>query len=120
MISTAFRPIDAEELARNPFRVFTSMLATRDRRFFDAGLRRRVEAFLARRQLFDPALIARARAVAADGVATPTRPTSSSVGLLRRSRCRASRSTVPGMTSSPRCPRWLPISRASPPPTSTT
>ena len=61
VVSTAFRPIDADELARNPFRVFTSMLATRDPRFFDADLRTRVETFLARRQLFDPALLAQAR-----------------------------------------------------------
>jgi uncharacterized glyoxalase superfamily metalloenzyme YdcJ len=67
VVSTAFRPIDANELACNPFRVFTSMLATRDPRYFDAGLRTRVEAFLARRQLFDPALLARARMIAADG-----------------------------------------------------
>lgn len=31
VISTAFRPIDAGELARNPFRMFTSMLVTDDR-----------------------------------------------------------------------------------------
>ncbi|WP_422223610.1 2-oxoadipate dioxygenase/decarboxylase family protein [Mycobacterium sp.] len=67
VVSTAFRPIDAQELARNPFRVFTSMLALRDSRFFDAGLRARVQTFLGRRQLFDPALIARARIIAADG-----------------------------------------------------
>lgn len=67
VVSTAFRPIGADELARNPFRVFTSMLALRDRRFFDAGLRARVEAFLGRRKLFDPALIAQARVIAADG-----------------------------------------------------
>jgi uncharacterized glyoxalase superfamily metalloenzyme YdcJ len=67
VVSTAFRPVDADELARNPFRVFTSMLATRDTRYFDAGLRRRVEAFLRRRQLFDPALLARARIIAAEG-----------------------------------------------------
>jgi len=67
VVSTAFRPIDADELARNPFRVFTSMLATRDPRYFDTGLRSRVETFLARRQLFDPALLARARIIAADG-----------------------------------------------------
>ncbi|GBE65738.1 hypothetical protein MFM001_22000 [Mycobacterium sp. MFM001] len=67
VVSTAFRPVDAEELARNPFRVFTSMLALRDARFFDADLRARVQAFLARRQLFDPALIAHARVIAADG-----------------------------------------------------
>jgi uncharacterized glyoxalase superfamily metalloenzyme YdcJ len=67
VVSTAFRPIDANELARNPFRVFTSMLATRDRRYFDADLRTRVETFLARRELFDPALLARARIIAAEG-----------------------------------------------------
>ncbi|MEZ0362186.1 DUF1338 family protein [Mycobacterium sp. pUA109] len=67
VVSTAFRPIDGDELARNPFRVFTSMLALRDPRFFDPELRRRVQAFLARRQLFDPALIEAARRIAADG-----------------------------------------------------
>jgi uncharacterized glyoxalase superfamily metalloenzyme YdcJ len=67
VISTAFRPISAKELARNPFRVFTSMLATADTRYFDTGLRTRVTSFLARRELFDPALVARARVIAADG-----------------------------------------------------
>lgn len=67
VVSTAFRPIDPEELARNPFRVFTSMLATADRRFFSDDLRSRVTAFLETRQLFDPALIAAARRIAADG-----------------------------------------------------
>jgi uncharacterized glyoxalase superfamily metalloenzyme YdcJ len=67
VVSTAFRPIEANELARNPFRIFTSMLATRDPRYFDAGLRARVESFLARRELFDPALLAQARVIAADG-----------------------------------------------------
>ncbi|OBH48688.1 DUF1338 domain-containing protein [Mycobacterium mantenii] len=67
VVSTAFRPIDANELSQNPFRVFTSMLATRDARYFDRELRRRVDAFLARRRLFDPALPARARIIAADG-----------------------------------------------------
>src|ERR1700739_4123670 len=67
VVSTAFRPIEANELARNPFRVFTSMLATRDPRYFDHDLRHRVETFLARRQLFDPALLARARLIAAEG-----------------------------------------------------
>lgn len=33
VVSTAFRPIDANELAHNPFRVFTSMLAIEDRRY---------------------------------------------------------------------------------------
>ncbi|MET0451658.1 MAG: VOC family protein [Mycobacterium sp.] len=67
VVSTAFRPIDEDELARNPFRVFTSMLATADARFFDDELRPRVERFLSERQLFDPALIARARVIASDG-----------------------------------------------------
>jgi uncharacterized glyoxalase superfamily metalloenzyme YdcJ len=67
VVSTAFRPIDEHELARNPFRVFTSMLALEDLRFFDAELRARVATFLGRRQLFDPALIGRARVIAADG-----------------------------------------------------
>lgn len=66
VVSTAFRPVDAQELARNPFRVFTSMLALRDPRFFDADLRARVHTFLERRQLFDPELIARAQVIAAD------------------------------------------------------
>ncbi|MCV7401845.1 VOC family protein [Mycobacterium fragae] len=66
VMSTAFRPVDAQELARNPFRVFTSMLALRDPRFFDTDLRARVQTFLQRRQLFDPELIARAQMIAAD------------------------------------------------------
>jgi uncharacterized glyoxalase superfamily metalloenzyme YdcJ len=67
VVSTAFRPIDGDELARNPFRVFTSMLALQDPRFFDTCLRARVQTFLDRRQLFDPALITRARMIAAAG-----------------------------------------------------
>ena len=67
VVSTAFRPIESTELAHNPFRVFTSMLATRDPRYFDPDLRTRVQTFLARRQLFDPALLARARIIAAEG-----------------------------------------------------
>ena len=67
VVATAFRPVAPDELACNPFRVFTSMLATADTRFFDADLRDRVERFLAQRQLFDPALITRARQIAASG-----------------------------------------------------
>ena len=67
VVSTAFRPIDSDELARNPFRVFTSMLATADERFFDKELRSRVARFVAERQLFDPSLIADARRIAAAG-----------------------------------------------------
>jgi uncharacterized glyoxalase superfamily metalloenzyme YdcJ len=73
VVSTAFRPIDANELERNPFRVFTSMLATADRTFFTADLQRRVEQFVARRQLFDPALIDAARRIARDCGTTPER-----------------------------------------------
>ncbi|MCV7208189.1 2-oxoadipate dioxygenase/decarboxylase family protein [Mycolicibacterium canariasense] len=67
VISTAFRPIEAQELELNPFRVFTSMLATADARFFDADLRARVDRFVAQRRLFDPALIADARRIADAG-----------------------------------------------------
>lgn len=67
VVSTAFRPVAAAELARNPFRVFTSMLATRDGRFFDTELRTRVDEFVSRRALFDPVLIADARRIAAAG-----------------------------------------------------
>lgn len=67
VVSTAFRPIDQDELARNPFRVFTSMLASADERFFSADLRARVERFVGQRQLFDPSLIAQARRIAAAG-----------------------------------------------------
>ncbi|MFI8992997.1 2-oxoadipate dioxygenase/decarboxylase family protein [Streptomyces sp. NPDC053542] len=57
VVSTAFRPVDGEELARNPFRVFTSMLTPADPRFFDADLRSRLETFLAGRELFPPELL---------------------------------------------------------------
>lgn len=70
VISTAFRPTDADELARNPFRVFTSLLATDDARFFDADLRARVLGALSARTLFDPQLISDARRFAAQGGCT--------------------------------------------------
>jgi uncharacterized glyoxalase superfamily metalloenzyme YdcJ len=65
VVSTAFRPVDADELAHNPFRVFTSMLATADPRFFSPDLRPRVERALASRTLFDPELTVWARTIAA-------------------------------------------------------
>jgi uncharacterized glyoxalase superfamily metalloenzyme YdcJ len=69
IVSTAFRPVDREELARNPFRVFTSLLTPADPRFFDADLRARLETFLAGRELFPPELLALAdRAEADDGL----------------------------------------------------
>ena len=73
VVSTAFRPIDTDQLARNPFRVFTSMLATADARFFSPDLRARVESFIGARQLFDPALIVEARRIAGDGGTDPVR-----------------------------------------------
>ncbi|MEU6703729.1 2-oxoadipate dioxygenase/decarboxylase [Streptomyces wuyuanensis] len=57
VVSTAFRPVSPEELARNPFRVFTSMLTPADRRFFDPDLRKRLDTFLDRRELFPPELL---------------------------------------------------------------
>ena len=67
VISTAFRPIDRAELARNPFRVFTSMLVPGDRRFFSADLQQRLERFLGARTLFGPELLALADRAEADG-----------------------------------------------------
>jgi uncharacterized glyoxalase superfamily metalloenzyme YdcJ len=67
VVSTAFRPIDRDELDHNPFRVFTSMLATDDARFFPADLRTRVTRFIDGRRLFDPALIDDARRIASAG-----------------------------------------------------
>ncbi|MFE6398902.1 2-oxoadipate dioxygenase/decarboxylase [Streptomyces alboflavus] len=69
VVSTAFRPVDGDELARNPFRVFTSLLTPADPRFFDADLRQRLERFLAERELFPAELLALAdRAEAEQGL----------------------------------------------------
>ncbi|KFF60535.1 hypothetical protein JF66_03725 [Cryobacterium sp. MLB-32] len=57
VVSTAFRPLDSEELARNPFRVFTSMLAAQDPRFFTDELQRRLAEFLDARELFRQQLL---------------------------------------------------------------
>jgi uncharacterized glyoxalase superfamily metalloenzyme YdcJ len=73
VVSTAFRPIDGDELARNPFRVFTSMLVPQDRRFFDADLERRLSAFLARRRLFPDELLRLADRASAEGGLPPER-----------------------------------------------
>lgn len=67
IVSTAFRPTSAEALAINPFRVFTSVLVTDDRRYFDAGLQAELDAFLARRQLFGPEVLRLAERAEADG-----------------------------------------------------
>jgi uncharacterized glyoxalase superfamily metalloenzyme YdcJ len=57
VVSTAFRPVDPAELARNPFRVFTSMLVATDRRFFNAETRARLEKFVGARTLFGSELL---------------------------------------------------------------
>lgn len=54
--STAFRPVTAEALARNPFRVFTSLL--RLELIEDPALREEAAAILARRQIFTPRALA--------------------------------------------------------------
>ncbi len=54
--ATAFRPIDAEALARNPFRVFTSLL--RLELIEDTVLREAAAAILARREIFTAQAIA--------------------------------------------------------------
>nr|NLI51738.1 VOC family protein [Propionibacterium sp.] len=69
IVSTAFRPVTADALARNPFRVFTSVLVTDDRRYFDENLTAELDAFLSRRTLFPDAVVALAeRAEAAGGL----------------------------------------------------
>ncbi|EPH42930.1 VOC family protein [Streptomyces aurantiacus] len=79
VVSTAFRPVAGDELARNPFRVFTSLLTPADPRFFDDELRARLENFLAARELFPPELLALAdRAEAEQGL-----PDSDAEGFLQ-------------------------------------
>jgi uncharacterized glyoxalase superfamily metalloenzyme YdcJ len=57
VVSTAFRPVEAAELAKNPFRVFTSMLVATDRRFFDPETQARLEEFVGARTLFGAELL---------------------------------------------------------------
>ncbi len=67
VVSTAFRPVDRGELAKNPFRVFTSMLVPEDRRFFDADLEVRLKQFIGARRLFPDGLLDLADRAEADG-----------------------------------------------------
>lgn len=67
IVSTAFRPTTKEALAINPFRVFTSVLVTDDRRYFDADLTAELDAFLAGRELFGDEVIALAARAEAEG-----------------------------------------------------
>jgi uncharacterized glyoxalase superfamily metalloenzyme YdcJ len=57
VVSTAFRPVNAAELARNPFRVFTSMLAVEDQRFFDPEMQKQITDFVNARELFSEDLL---------------------------------------------------------------
>jgi uncharacterized glyoxalase superfamily metalloenzyme YdcJ len=66
VVSTAFRPVSRDELAINPFRVFTSLLVPEDRRFFDADLERRLRAFIDSRRLFPEELLSLADAAERD------------------------------------------------------
>jgi len=91
VVSTAFRPLDADELARNPFRVFTSMLVVDDPRYFDADTRARVQAFLADRVLFAPELLALADRAAVEG-GLPDRDADE---LLRRATAAFALSSIP-------------------------
>lgn len=52
--STAFRPIIADSLSKNPFRVFTTVLR---RELVSADLREKVDAILEARKLFTPRLL---------------------------------------------------------------
>lgn len=67
VVSTAFRPIEHVELAKNPFRVFTSMLVPEDRRFFSADLERRLVDFIDRRELFPVEVLQLADRAESDG-----------------------------------------------------
>lgn len=67
VVSTAFRPVDPEELAKNPFRVFTSMLAADDPRFFDAQLQKELQEFIGNRVLFTEELLSLADLAADQG-----------------------------------------------------
>lgn len=71
VVSTAFRPVETGELARNPFRVFTSVLVVDDRRFFDAATEDRLREFLGQRELFSPELLTLADQAEADGGLPP-------------------------------------------------
>ena len=66
VVSTAFRPVDRDELAKNPFRVFTSMLAAEDPRFFSPELQNQLRDFIGARTLFPDVLLELADKAAAN------------------------------------------------------
>ncbi len=57
VVSTAFRPIAADDLAVSPFRMFTSTLVADDERFFSPELQAELGVRRADRQLLPPALV---------------------------------------------------------------
>lgn len=61
IVSTAFRPTTREALAINPFRVFTSVLVTDDRRYFAEDLQAELDSFLDSRTLFGEEVLDLAR-----------------------------------------------------------
>lgn len=67
VVSTAYRPVDADELAKNPFRVFCSMLAADDPRFFSEELQARLKDFIDSRTIFSEELLAIADKAAEQG-----------------------------------------------------
>ena len=67
VVSTAFRPVHRDDLAANPFRVFTSVLVVDDRRFFDERTEAQLREFLDARTLFPDELLALADTMAAEG-----------------------------------------------------
>lgn len=75
VVSTAFRPVDSDELARNPFRVFTSMLAHDDRRFFDEETEQQLESFIGARTLFSNELLELADRASVEGELAPEEAT---------------------------------------------
>lgn len=67
VVATAFRPIEQDELAANPFRVFTSMLTLDDRTSFTQDLADRAQRFLDARRLLSEELLVLADRAAANG-----------------------------------------------------
>ena len=66
--STAFRPVDGDELAKNPFRVFTSLLRMD---LLDGETRRQAEASLKDREIFTPGVRKLIEVQEAEGGLTP-------------------------------------------------
>ena len=97
VVSTAFRPIDADELARNPFRVFTSMLVTATAGSSTPTPKRGSRRSSPTAQLFAPELLELAdRSVAAGRPGRRRTRIGSWSWRPRRSSCSPSRSTSPG------------------------